>query len=63
MKFQCPGGLFWQRKNLGRAIRAAEKLWPGYFGRGKIWAGDILAAAKTMRRRTFWKFYIQILCY
>ena len=30
-----PPSLLWPRKNLGRAILAAEKPWAGYFGCGK----------------------------
>ena len=44
------GGLFWPRRNLGRAILAAERL-----GRALFWLG------KTMCTRTFWKFDIQTL--
>ena len=55
------GGLFGQRKNPGRIILGTEKPWAGYFGCGKTWAGAILAAEKTIRARTFWKFDIQTL--
>ena len=43
-------GLFWQWKNPGRAILAAEKPWAGYFGCGKTWAGAILARKKQCAR-------------
>ena len=57
------GGLFWPRKNLGRAILAAEKPWAGYFGRGEtlgglFWPrknlGRAILAAEKLGRALFW---------